>query len=237
MVDVLFPPKYPYNYTLVKCVYDDGSICEVPYYMVERWINPGRNKSELRCLKALQRGLGSYAPDNLDELTKMTFHVRRDTWKDTRGNRRGSTIQANIGRLYHNGHRTINAMVDQLNEVGRLERYYQNYLRSMNAKPEFYGHVTKITRSDLDVYESGFSVRIRMVGFGTKDACKAYVANHLKELVGFVNEEFESTKPLTSMVGDLRLFKPVEVTVTNDICAVIHYEPKPGIEKLLNDAK
>ena len=65
--------------------------------------------------------------------------------------------------------------------------------------------------SQIDVYESGFSVRVLFSSDVTFGGRKQFLFENKIEFVKWVMREIENSKVMTRRIGDMKFYKPVEI--------------------------
>lgn len=237
-IDTLFAPKYCTDSKEVKYVDSDGEIHVSTFGAVKNAImvkavkdaitvKDDYNVAEKRCIDAIRKGLGSGYSDK--DIAEMSYHVSKKTWWNTTG----KPLNVIIGTLYaKRGLTTIEAMEGALRTIGEIERGYLEYRKSDAI---FKDHVEPILKSDLDIYESGFSVWVRISGFRSESEFKEFVYKNRANVIKYIKEDMTRGKrPLVNLIGDFKYYAPKQITLTKDRCAVVHFDIKPEVESILS---
>jgi len=88
--------------------------------------------------------------------------------------------------------------------------WYKKWKEWEKLRETFDGVVIGID-SQIDVYETGFSVRVLFGSDVTFEARKKFLADNKIEFVKWVMSEISRSKAMVKKIGDMRFYKPVEI--------------------------
>lgn len=95
----------------------------------------------------------------------------------------------------------------------REENLTSDYRRQKEwekLREKFDGIVIGVDR-EIDVYDSGFSVRVLFGSDVTFVGRRQFLTENKKEFVRWVMNEIRNSKYLSRMIGDIKYYKPVEI--------------------------
>ena len=127
----------------------------------------------------------------------------------------------------------VGSVVSEMNRYyeERLERYLENINGTRRWK-EFrdkYGDYVIGVDRDVDIYPTGFSVRVLFQTDKSFEERKKFVKSHSKEIVEYVIGELEDSKRVMRRIGDMRFYKPVMIATLRAAEADVKFEVKREI--------
>lgn len=146
--------------------------------------------------------------------------------------------------ILHTGNYFITEKIDKC--VGKpvsdlndeMERYrqqrYKRYLESVKGserwlefKSRFGDYVIGID-NNIDVFPTGFSVRVLFHTDKSFAERKQFVKDHKNDLLEYAIGELKDSKKVMKRIGDMRFYKPVLITTLRAAEAEIKFEIKRG---------
>ena len=88
---------------------------------------------------------------------------------------------------------------------------------SLNSESRL--HIIGLDRSFIDVYPTGFSVRLLLRTSKSFDEQKKFLKENRKDILKYVMNEIQYSKKIMKRIGDLKFYKPVEIILlrTNEV--------------------
>ena len=90
---------------------------------------------------------------------------------------------------------------------------------------QFKGYVVSLD-NEIDVYRTGFSIRVLLSSRYTFAERRAFVKTYKKDLVLWAIEQLKESKKAMNKIGDLRFYKPVEIITLRSPEVEIKFEIK-----------
>ena len=113
--------------------------------------------------------------------------------------------------------------------IDRHDRYLSDRKSIMtdweNLREQFDNYVIGLDK-EIDVYDSGFSVRILMSSSNDFEKRKAFVKEQRNEIIEWTIQELEKKNRFIKRIGDLTYYKPAEITILRTPNIDIKFELK-----------
>lgn len=95
-------------------------------------------------------------------------------------------------------------------------------------REKFSGYVIGIDK-EIDVFQTGFSVRVLFKSDESFENRKRFVKENTKEFVKYVIGELEDSKKVTNRIGDMKFYKPVSIVTLRSAEVEVKFEVKRDI--------
>lgn len=102
--------------------------------------------------------------------------------------------------------------------------------RWLSLPPDFQDYIIGIDKKMIDVFPTGFTVRLLLKSGKDFKEQKKFVKEHGRDILKFVMQEIPYYPKIMKKIGDLKFYKPVEIIVLRSNELDIKFEVKGDIE-------
>ena len=92
-------------------------------------------------------------------------------------------------------------------------------------RDRFGGNVIGLEK-EIDIYESGFSVRVLLSSSKTMDERRKFLRDNREDFVRYVMDEVGKNKRVMGRIGDIRFYKPAELIIMRVPVVEVKFEVK-----------